>query len=144
MANRIVFSGKDEKIMKVQKSIQEMTDRELKSYRRALRLKRERQRKCMTFGLTLSAVFCMVIICTISYGSIKTQANNGFKYYTSVTVESGDTLWDIADQYIDHEHYEDKNAYIAEIERINHLDADEMLLTGRRLIVPYYSAEYVY
>ena len=36
-----------------------------------------------------------------------------------------------------------KNAYISEIENINHLDNGETILAGRLLIVPYYSMEYV-
>ena len=123
------------------KSIREMTDRELRNYRRMLRLEKERRQKLAKVGMTFTAIFAVILICVVS-GSMKTHANNGFKYYTSITVEQGQTLWGIADDYIDYEHYKDKNAYIAEVERINHLNGDEMLLTGRMLIVPYYSAEY--
>lgn len=129
---------------RVHKNINDMSDRELRSYRRVLRLRRERRRKCMTLGLTLIAVFCMVMICTVSYGSIKSQANSGFKYYTGVTVESGETLWSLADKYIDYDYYKDMNSYIAEVQSINHLDDDEAIQAGQMLVVPYYSAEYVY
>lgn len=124
------------------KSIREMTDRELRNYRRMLRLERERRQKLVKVGMTFMAIFAVFLICVVS-GSMKTHANNGFKYYTSITVEQGQTLWTIADDYMDYGHYKDKNAYIAEVESINHLNSDEMLLTGRMLIVPYYSAEYV-
>ena len=114
-----------------------------KRRRRVQQLRRERLQKCMTLGLTLAAVLCMILICTISYSSIRVQANTGFKYYTSVTVESGETLWGIADRYIDYDHYEDKDTYIAEIKKINHLDTDSTLRAGQFLVVPYYSAEYI-
>ena len=120
-----------------------MSDRELRNYRRMLRLERERRQKCIKVGITITAFFVVVLICLVS-GSIKTQANSGFKYYTSVTVEKGETLWSIADNFIDYEYYKDKNAYIEEVENINHLDGEEMLLTGQMLIVPYYSAEYIW
>lgn len=116
---------------------------EQRRLRRVQRLRRERLQKCLTFGLASTAVFCMILICTVSYGSIRAQANTGFKYYTGVTVESGETLWGIADRYIDYDHYEDKDAYIAEIEKINHLDTDGTLWAGQLLVVPYYSAEYI-
>lgn len=116
---------------------------EQKRRRRVQRLKRERLQKCLIFALTSAAVLCMFLICSVSYSSIRAQANTGFKYYTSVTVESGETLWGISDRYIDYEHYEDKDAYIAEVTGINHLDPNGMLQAGQLLIVPYYSEEYI-
>ena len=103
----------------------------------------ESGQKGLIAGLTVAAIICIILICAISYSSIRAQANTGFKYYTSVTVESGETLWSITDRFIDYEYYEDKDAYIAEVENINHLDTDELLMAGQLLIVPYYSAEYV-
>ncbi|MDE6924479.1 MAG: LysM peptidoglycan-binding domain-containing protein [Acetatifactor sp.] len=120
-----------------------ITDREWRHDRRVQSLNRERRQKFLTVGLALAVIICMFLICAISYSSIKAQANTGFKYYTGVTVEKGETLWSIADRYIDYEHYEDKNAYITEIQNINHLDNDETILAGQLLIVPYYSMEYI-
>ena len=80
----------------------------------------------------------------ISYGTIKSNANSGFKYYKQVTVEAGESLWDIAGEYADGDYYKDRNSYITEVQRINHLDADGRLVAGQSLIIPYYSAEFVY
>lgn len=131
------------KIMGTDYASWKITDREWKRDRRAQRLRRERIQKYLAVGLALAVIACMILICTISYSSIKVQANTGFKYYAGITVENGETLWSIADRYIDYEHYADKNTYIAEVENINHLDASETLLTGQFLIMPYYSMEYV-
>ena len=125
------------------KNNRKSSDKEIVCCRIVGNIRRKRIEKCEILGLASAAVICMLLICTVSYSSIKVQANTGFKYYTSVTVESGDTLWSIADRYIDYGHYTDKAIYIAEIESINHLDANEILLAGKVLIVPYYSAEYV-
>lgn len=122
---------------------EELTNREWRHDRRVQNLKREHRQKFPAIGLALAVIICLFLICIISYSSIKVQANTGFKYYTSITVENGETLWSIADRYIDYDHYKDKNAYIAEIENINHLDNGETILAGRLLIVPYYSMEYV-
>ncbi len=103
---------------------------------------RHRQ-KCLSAGLAIAALICMVTICTISYSSIRTQANTGFKYYTCITVQSGETLWSIADRYIDYGHYESKDTYIKEVENINHLNNRDSLLVGQSLVVPYYSAEFI-
>lgn len=125
-------------------NIQEMSDRELKHYGRCLRLRRERRRKAAAVFLTVIATICVVLICVISYGTIKSNANSGFKYYKQVTVEAGESLWDIAGEYADGDYYKDRNSYITEVQRINHLDADGRLVAGQSLIIPYYSAEFVY
>ena len=130
--------------MRTHQNIYEMDDRELRSYRRTLKLRRERRKKCLTLFSAVFAAICMILICTVSYGSIKSKANSGFKYYTSVTVGAGETLWEIADDYIDYSHYKDKNSYISEVESINHLNEEGSVAAGQVLILPYYSAEFVY
>lgn len=117
-------------------------DRELRHRKRVQCLRRERMRKCLAGSITLAVIVCMILVCAAAYGSIRVQANTGFKYYTCITVEEGETFWSIASRYIDPDHYEDIGSYIAEVENINHLDAGETLLAGQRLIVPYYSPEY--
>lgn len=126
------------------RNLQEMSDRELRYYGRVLRLRRERRRKAVAVFLTVFATVCMIMICAISYDTIRSNASSGFKYYKQVTVEAGDSLWDIAEEYIDYDYYKDKNSYIAEVRNINHLDADGSIMAGQSLILPYYSAEFVY
>ncbi|MCM1056465.1 MAG: LysM peptidoglycan-binding domain-containing protein [Firmicutes bacterium] len=130
--------------MRGYRNIQKMSDRELKSYGRVLRLRRERRRKAAVAFLALFATICMIMICAISYNTIRSNASSGFKYYTLVTVEAGESLWDIAEEYIDYNAYKDKNSYIAEVRSINHLDADGSIAAGQDLILPYYSAEFIY
>ena len=61
------------------------------------------------------------------------------KYYVSIRVESGDTLWDIADTYIEGFNIE-KNDYIEEVCQINGISADQ-IHTGDYIVVPYYSQD---
>ncbi len=128
--------------MREQKSVYEMNDRELRSYKRMLRLRRERMNKAGLLIL-LFATVCMILAGALSYRSIRTNASSGFKYYTSVTVEGGETLWDIVEGYIDYSHYKNRNSYIEEVRSINHLDEDCSIMAGQMLILPYYSSEYV-
>lgn len=130
--------------MKAQKKIYEMTDRELRAYKRKARIQREIRRRCLMVIMTV----CLIATCAVSYHSIISSANEGenpiqFKYYKSISVAYGETLWEITDQYIDYDQYADKNKYIAEVRHINHLDEDESIIAGQRLIVPYYSEEYI-
>ena len=129
-------------VMRTQQSIYDKNERELRKYARALRLRRERRRKCLTLAVAAFAAFCMVMVCTVSYNSISLNASDGFKYYTSIIAEAGENLWDIAEVYMD-EHYDSKEDYIAEVCSINHLDENGTVIAGQTLIVPYFSSEYM-
>ncbi len=127
-----------------QKSIYYMTDRELRAYRRKRRRQGELRRRVFSFAATL----CLILTCTVFYHAIVTSANTGedgmrFKYYTNITVQSGENLWDIADRYIDYGHYESKSDYLEEVIHINHLDEEAAVKAGQHIVVPYYSEEFV-
>lgn len=61
------------------------------------------------------------------------------KYYTSVEIESGSSLWEIAEEYMTEE-YDSVEEYIKEVKQINHLTED-LIYEGAYLCVPYYSSE---
>lgn len=61
------------------------------------------------------------------------------KYYKSVRVEAGDTLWTIADEYITDLNI-DKQEYIAEICEINGICENE-IHAGDYVVVAYYSQD---
>lgn len=63
-----------------------------------------------------------------------------YKYFTSLEIKSGDTLWSIASRYAD-EAYITVEDYIREIKAINHLPSD-MIVEGHYLTVFYYSDHY--
>lgn len=130
--------------MRTRRRPEEMSDRELRNCRRTLRLRRERRRKAFVMSVAVAVTLCMVVICAAFCGTIKANANSGYKYYTDIIVEPGDSLWTLAEEYVDYDHYKDINCYIREVRNINHLSEDSGLSAGQMLIVPYYSAEYVY
>ncbi len=55
--------------------------------------------------------------------------------YTSVYVNPGDTLWDIAERYMGGSSVDHK-ACVDELRRINHMNAEEDLLAGAYILVP--------
>lgn len=122
--------------------LSEMNDRELRSCRRILRHRRERRRRIKNAAVLLLAALCLAMLFAASCSALSTSASSGFKYYRQIIVEAGDSLWNIADDYMDDNVYRDKNSYIAEVRSINHLDEEETIVAGQRLIVPYYSPEY--
>ena len=60
--------------------------------------------------------------------------------YANIEIQKGDTLWEIADAYMDADHYRNWTEYINEVMKLNHMVSDH-LVTGEKLIVPYYSTE---
>ena len=58
------------------------------------------------------------------------------KYYTSVEVSYGDSLWSIAEEYLDADH-QSVYDYIDEIKAINGLDSYQ-IQAGEYLMVSYY------
>lgn len=113
------------------------------NHQRILLLQREYMDKVLPALFAVLTTVCMIFICAMSYRSIRINANSGFKYYTSVTVENGETLWDIADEFVDYGYYKNKNSYITEVQRINHLDENCSIDAGQILILPYYSSQYI-
>lgn len=61
------------------------------------------------------------------------------KYFTCITVEEGDTLWDIAEEYKTEE-YSSTQEYVDELLSINNLNT-ATIVTGTNLLVPYYEVK---
>ncbi|MCH5274232.1 MAG: LysM peptidoglycan-binding domain-containing protein [Lachnospiraceae bacterium] len=95
------------------------------------------------FLLTLAAIVLTVIM-AISYRAILSDAKETddviYKYYTSIEVQYGDTLWSIAQAYYSEE-YDSVDDYIYEVMKINHLQQESVITAGSHLVVPYFSTE---
>lgn len=88
-------------------------------------------------SLVAFAMFSMVMLSTIHAQAAPTETS--YKYYTSVQIHSGDTLWDISSDYITSE-YTDMNEYMNEVCAINHISRDE-IYAGQYIVVPYYAVK---
>ena len=109
-----------------------------------MRSRRAAAKKQQVTLLTILFVMTAAIIGCIVFGSTKAQAapaETSYKYYTSIQVQKGDTLWNIACNYMTDE-YASVNDYIEEICEINHI-ADSDIHSGQYLTIPYYSDEYL-
>lgn len=120
-----------------------MTREEFRKERREQTLKEQktRRRQILIFCATLMVMFGM----GFGFGTLFARAEeNGqetvYKYYTSIEIQKGDTLWDLADAYMDSAYYETRADFINEVMKINHLVTGH-LIAGKSLIIPYYSAE---
>lgn len=109
------------------------------------RLKRRRQ-------LRYHIIMCITTIlliagCSVSLFSFKAKAQSdtediAYKYYKSIIVKAGDSLWDYAEEYANNDFYDSYDSYIKEVIRINAL-SDDSIQSGQYIIVPYYSYEFV-
>ena len=115
--------------------------RELKieeNRKKRLRIVR-RQRIALGIAIALIAFLFAFLGFTMN---LQAHSENGrYKYYSSVTVHSGESLTSISQKYISDE-YKNADSYIKEVCAINNLDEDETIYAGESLIVPYYSDEY--
>lgn len=91
------------------------------------------------------AVICLIVlslaillgssICAFASASSKEELH---KYYTSMQVESGDTLWDIAEEYVV-EGTMSREDFIREVTELNHL-SDGQIHSGDYIVITYYAA----
>ncbi len=101
------------------------------------------KRVCYRFRRTLFAVSMILIsaiIISINVVSVEAvEEQPADKFYTSIQIEPGQTLWNIADTYYTDD-YEDYNDYIDEVISLNHL-SDSAIHAGQYLVVPYYAVD---
>ena len=95
--------------------------------------------------IVIIITICIILGSAVTFGSFFSKAEDNhkdslpvYKYYTSIEIVSGDTLWDIATEYISDE-YTTINHYIDEVKNINSLATDD-IYEGQFLTVPYYSS----
>ena len=120
---------------------------ERRSERRIRVNRMKRRRELRKHILTLVLTFVLVITCSMMFFTVKTKAQNYdeavyYKYYKSITVSRGDSLWTYAAEYADEDQYDSYQNYIDEVLQINGLSS-ESITAGQHLVVPYYSAEFV-
>lgn len=108
--------------------------------RRARRRRARNIRYTVSVGVLLIMIVVGFFALSAKPASAGDSSSQRFKYYTSITVQEGDTLWGIANEHMSKE-YPTINKYINEVQKINHLNGTE-IISGTTLVIPYYSDEY--
>lgn len=115
----------------------------LRARRRRETVSRQKRTLVFTvFALILGIILAVSVLSTSTLATGTDQASDSYKYYKEVYVESGDTLWSIAQQNTNGSISEIQEC-IVEICSINDLNRLETLKSGTYIIVPYYSGEYL-
>ncbi len=87
----------------------------------------------MIFLILLSSLILTFAIVTFTVqGSTKINE----KYYKSIIINSGDSLWSIAEEYYDKDN-SSISSYIEELKSINNI-SNENIKSGNYLVVSYY------
>lgn len=93
--------------------------------------------KKITIIITIIVISVLYLAITHKDASEADATNASTKYYTCISIEEGDSLWDIADEYMTDE-YSSRQEYIDEIVSINKLDDESSITAGCNLVIPYY------
>lgn len=105
---------------------------------------RKQQVKRQKFLIGVIAV-CLTLILSVKSAAFSSAAQDNeqtdhYKYYKTIEIHKGDTLWDIARKYKTDE-YDSVQDYIDEIKQINNLK-DHNIQAGNYLIIAYYEPEF--
>ena len=106
--------------------------------------RQKRRSVAMSKRFLFTAITVVAILLGIVLGNNVLNSSHSSAYsdvqkevrYTSIKIESGDTLWTIAEEYMCSE-YDDVNDYIKDVKEINGLYSD-VIHAGNYLMVPYY------
>ena len=111
-----------------------LTQRWNRRRRRVLLLRR------ILFTTAAVAAAILIILVLTGFSDSSSSSVRGYKYYTAVTVQYGDTRWDLAAAHMT-DTYPSVKSYIREVKRINSMKSDTIYY-GQKLILPYYSTEF--
>lgn len=96
--------------------------------------------KMAALGVLFAVIFMAFGIGCIVTNTEKCVADtNENKYFTNITVDEGDTLWNVASEHMDEEHYDSIYEYMDEIKSMNNMTSEE-LYAGQNLVITYYDA----
>lgn len=108
------------------------------------KIRRQRQlRKNMIVG---TLTICLVCALAITIGGFFSKAKSDnediyYKYYKSVQIEAGDTLWSLAEENMGGQ-YKNTKSYVEEVMAMNAM-SDDKIVAGEYIVIPYYSTEFV-
>ena len=111
------------------------------SERRIIKNRRRRNKQLKQRLLISALVISLFIILAFFLWSTKSMASTEeplYKYYKSVQIHSGDTLYGLSELFVNPA-MNDVDSFIAEVRYINNLEDDSYLYEGNYIVVPYYA-----
>lgn len=103
-----------------------------------------KRRACNFYSVLIGAlillIFCMGLGTFIASAHENTEDTIVYKYYKSIQIQPGDTLWDIAEDTMTSE-YESTAEYVGVLKKMNNLTSDD-IQAGQYLTVAYRDTVY--
>ena len=97
---------------------------------------------------SLSAGIVMVVLVCLLFGSLFVSAHEDtadtdtiYKYYKSIEIQPGDTLWNIAESTMTSE-YDSVQEYVQVLKDMNNLESD-YIQAGQYLMIAYNDTEFL-
>ncbi len=110
--------------------------------------RRERIRRTKQIFERVLLTFCLITLLAVGSSAILSKATTPdevetvyYKYYAQIEIQEGDSLWELAGEYMEHGPYESRKDYINEVVEMNGLSSSK-IIAGQNLIMPYYEATY--
>lgn len=147
MPRRRVLVMERIQVMIMRNSMTHMRIEDTRSERRILKNRIRRQREMRKNLLIFVMTLCLIVTGSFTLSAFRSNAKDdsvetSYKYYKSIVVADNDTLWSIAEKYMDRDHYDSITEYIEEVKDMNSLQ-DETINYGEYLVIPYYSNEFI-
>lgn len=108
------------------------------------RINRKKQAKKQLIRFMTALVIIVITVCVILFTNknvTNADENGEFvklnKYYKTITIETGDSLWSIASEYKTGSHKTTKE-YVKELKSMNNLSSDQ-IVSGQKLLVAYFA-----
>ena len=118
-----------------------------RNYAKAQTIKKNERHIRSMLVLFIATVFIVFATCAL-FGNLLISAHEkrseepvNFKYYKSIEIQPGDTLWDIAEEYIT-EDYRSVSEYVMVLKEMNSLSTDD-IQAGQNLMIAYNDTEFI-
>jgi len=109
----------------------------INSVNRRRRQLQVRRNICILIFSIAAAVVLSIFVLSISTQASEYENAMEYKYYKSIEISKGDTLWSIAKENMDKNHYKNIFEYVNEVKAMNAMKSDS-IVSGSYIIVPYY------
>ncbi len=87
----------------------------------------------------VTAVLVVIAVIFLSRNRVIAHEPDRTPYYRAVTVQKGDSLWSIAEEYAPAQDNRSLSEYVEDLRSINKLRRDAPLQVGQSLLVVYYA-----
>ncbi len=112
-----------------------------KNHRRVQRQKQIVKRVSLCISIFLFSIFLSFRITGFLSNAESNDTVKYYKYYTSISIQPGDSLDKLATKY-DDSHFSSIQEFKNDVLVVNCLEDEDQLTAGMYLLIPYYSSEF--